>query len=725
MADVWARKGGDSAPSAEGRGHVPGPLVGREVESQALRTLMENHRLVTVAGEVGVGKSRLAAEAVAGVGARASVERVLGVGEGRVGVEAVADVGARGAVERVLGVGKGRLASDAVAGVGAQVAGPRVMVVRWPGGGQDAGSGGAGPEAPASLTAAVLEAAGGIHGRRRASAAGAGAGAGALAERLRAADVLLLLDDVDPVHAECVGMVQTLLEFVPSLRVLVTARRPLGLGGEAVLRLAPLSAEPADDDRAAPAVELFLERFLARAGAAFDSGDAELNSVADICRYVGGLPLAVELAAEQAARSSVGEVAARLEEHQCWLSAPDMAAPRHRSLRDAVAAAYVLCDRDERIVWARASILAGDFDESTAAFVCAGGGLAPARVPACLTRLSAIGVLTPVRDPGGIREPRYRMAPAAHDFGGERLREAREFEVAAERRAIHFHRVAALAENLWSLGSQPQAVRLVLDEAEGLRAMLEYAPRQPELAAAALESVLNLWFWWAVYDAADEGRRHLLRLLPMCRSDTLLIARGLCLAAWLTAYDDPCGANELLQHAWPAAVLAGDDATIGRIAHVQGMLALHGGDLERAAEQFQEAAGTIPPHAPGGLPPAVSLAALAVTQAERSPRAARRSARRALSQPGISGDAWACLVARHAQAFVDHSDGRTGRARQRAHRALAALDGRLPAPHGCAALRDLITDIDRGSRSGLPTVPVPRGCTAVALPAQAGSGVLG
>ncbi|MGW6753897.1 ATP-binding protein [Streptomyces sp. NPDC055006] len=697
MADVWTRKGGDSAPSAQDRGQVPGPLVGREPESRDLRALLENHRLVTVAGEVGVGKSRLAAEAVA---------------------EAVAhEVG-----ECVLGVGKGRPAAEEVAGVGAQGAGPRVVVVRWPEGVQDAGSD-AGPGSPVSLTAAVMEAAAGVHGRRGT------AGVGAVADRLRAADVLLFLDDVDPVHAECVGMVQTLLEFVPSLRVLVTARRPLGLGGEAVLRLAPLSAEPTDEHRTAPAMKLFLDRFLdrslERAGAGCDADDSDLSSVADICRYVGGLPLAVELAAEQAARSSVGEVAERLKEHQCWLSAPDMAAPRHRSLRDAVAAAYVLCDRDERIVWARASILAGEFDESTAAFVCAGGGLAPARVPACLTRLAAVGVLTPVRDPGGIREPRYRMAPAAHDFGGERLREAREFEVAAERRAIHFHRVAALAENLWSLGSQPQAVRLVLAEAEGLRTMLEYAPRQPELAAAALESVLNLWFWWAVYDAADEGRRHLLRLLPMCRSDTLLIARGLCLAAWLTAYGDPYGASELLQHAWPAAVLTGDDATIGRIAHVQGMLALHEGDLERATEQFQEAASTIPPHVSGGLPPAVSLAALAVTQAEQSPRAARRSARRALSQPGIHGDAWACLVARYAQAFVDHSDGRTGRARLRAHRALAALDGRLPAPHGCAALRDLITDIDRGSRSGLPTATVPRGLTGVAIPAQAGSGIPG
>lgn len=698
MAGVWTRRGGDRTPSAEDRGHVPGPLVGRERESQDLRTLLENHRLVTVAGEVGVGKSRLAAEAVADVVA-------LGARPG----------------ERVLGVGEGRLTAGAVVGVGAQGAGPRVMVVRWSEGGQDAGSG-AGPGTPASLAAAVMEAAAGIHGRRGA------AGVGAVADQLRAADVLLFLDDVDPVQAECVGMVQTLMEFVPSLRVLVTARRPLGLGGEAVLRLAPLSSEPADGHGTAPAAALFFDRFLDRSleqAGAFDADESELGSVADICRYVGGLPLAVELAAEQAARSSVGEVAERLKEHQCWLSAPDMAAPRHRSLRDAVAAVYVLCDRDERIVWARASILAGDFDESTAAFVCAGGGLAPARVPACLTRLAAVGVLTPVRDPGGIREPRYRMAPAAHDFGGERLREAKEFEVAAERRAIHFHRVAALAENLWSLGSQPQAVRLVLDEAEGLRAMLEYAPRQPELAAAALESVLNLWFWWAVYDAADEGRRHLLRLLPMCRSDTLLTARALCLAAWLTAYGDPYGASELLQHAWPAAVLTGDDATVGRIAHVQGMLALHEGDLERATEQFQEAASMIPPHVSGGLPPAVSLAALAVAQAEQSPRAARRSARRALSQPGMRGDAWACLVARYAQAFVDHSDGRTGRARLRAHRALAALDGRLPAPHGCAALRDLITDIDRGSRSGLPTATVPRGLTGVAIPEQPGSGILG
>ncbi|MFB6671431.1 AAA family ATPase [Streptomyces sp. NPDC056390] len=722
MADVWTRKGGDRAPSAEDRGHVPGPLVGRERESQDLRTLLENHRLVTVAGEVGVGKSRLAAEAIADVVALGAGEGVLGAGEGRPAGEAIAGVVAQGPGESVRGVGEDRIAAEAVAGFGARGAGPRIMVVRWSEGGQDAGCG-AGPGSPASLTAAVMEAAAGIHGRRGA------AGVGAVADRLRAADVLLFLDDVDPVHAECVGMVQTLMEFVPSLRVLVTTRRPLGLGGEAVLRLAPLSAEPADGHGTAPAAELFLDRFLdrslERAGASFDADESELSSVADICRYVGGLPLAVELAAEQAARSSVGEVAERLKEHQCWLSAPDMAAPRHRSLRDAVAAPYVLCDRDERIVWARASILAGDFDESTAAFVCAGGGLAPARVPACLTRLAAIGVLTPVRDPGGIREPRYRMAPAAHDFGGERLREAREFEVAAERRAIHFHRVAALAENLWSLGSQPQAVRLVLDEAEGLRAMLEYAPRQPELAAAALESVLNLWFWWAVYDAADEGRRHLLRLLPMCRSDTLLIARSLCLAAWLTAYGDPYGAGELLQHAWSAAVLAGDDATIGRIAHVQGMLALHEGDLERATEQFQEAANTIPPHVSGGLPPAVSLAALAVTQTQQSPRAARRSVRRALSQPGIRGDAWACLVARYAQAFVDHSDGRTGRARLRAHRALAALDGRLPAPHGCAALRDLITDIDRGSRSGLPTAAVPRGLTGVAIPKQADSGILG
>ncbi|MFG2332428.1 ATP-binding protein [Streptomyces sp. NPDC048604] len=648
-------------------GTPEGGLVGREAETEELRRLLERHRLVTLAGPVGIGKSRLAATV------------------------------------RTRGAGPAVNARPAVAGPrppGVRPRARRIVIVHWRG---------TRPAAPGALAAAVLHAATGTRPARRGRAPGASRpdplpDARVLAAHWRETDVLLVLDDVDPVHAESVGLVQTLLEHVPTLRVLVTARKPLGLGGEAVLRPAPLAVEPAAGRRLAPAVELFLER--ARA-AGVDADAVDLRAATDICRALGGLPLAVELAAAQLDRYDAAELAHRLDGHQVWLSGPRTALPRHRSLRDAVAAAYVLCDREERIAWGRASILAGPFDESTAVFVCSGGGLDAARAPACLARLAAIGVLTHERDPGGTREPRYRMTPAARDFGRERLAAAREYEVAAERRAVHVQRTAAVAENLWSTGSQRQALRLLHDEAEDLRAALEHAPRQPERAEAALETLLDLWFWWVVYDARDEGRRHLMQVLPLCPPDSPLTARGMWLAAWLGAAGHPEEAGELLRHAWPSAVLDGDDATVGRIAHVQGLLALYRGEPGRAAECFRMAADTVPPLAPGGPSPAVSLAALAVTLAGHAPRAARRSARRALRQPGIRSDSWSCLVARYASAFVDHQDGRGSRAWRRARRALDTLDERSPEPHGTAALRRLLADVESGVPSAVHAPPGP------------------
>ncbi|MGA5066451.1 hypothetical protein ACPB9E_22265 [Streptomyces exfoliatus] len=159
----------------------------------------------------------------------------------------------------------------------------------------------------------------------------------------------------------------------------------------------------------------------------------------------------------------------------------------------------------------------------------------------------------------------------------------------------------------------------------------------------------------------------------MCHEDHPAAVRGQWLEAWLTAGSDCGGAGELLSPAWTAAVMAGDDATVGRIAHVQGVLAMHRGDP--AAEHFQEAADTIPLGAPAGPSAAMSLAALAVVRSGIAPRAARRTARRVLTQSGVRGDSWACLVARYALALADHQEGRTGRALRRARRILASLDG--------------------------------------------------
>ncbi|MGW7411151.1 ATP-binding protein [Streptomyces sp. NPDC054863] len=695
------------------KGAVPGGLVGRGGERRALQELLDEHRLVTVVGGAGVGKSALVAltaRTSKGPWRRVVHVRWQGSGRGTPGALAAA------VYEAVTGAATGTRQ------------GPEAVTEGAAGGGAvtEGAAGGARPDPGA---AAGMRSVPGV-------AAGARPVPGAvefqaLVERFAATGVLLVLDDMDLVHRECVGLVQGLLMAVPGLRVLVSSRSALGLGEEQVLELTPLSTQaPEGGSGRSPAVQLFLDRAGDHAAGLGD--DPDLRSVTAICHALEGFPLAIELAAEQLDRHRPADLAELLEQDQCWLSRPWSGVRRHRSLRTAVGASYVLCDREVRIVWGRLSVLAGSFDESTAAVMCAGGSVLPHQVPSCLAQLAALHVLETVRAPGGLREPRYRMLRSARDFGAERLREAEEVEVAADRRAIHYRQISVVAESLWSSGSQAQAMRLVRDEQEDLRATLRHALHHPDHAELALETALNLWFWWAVHDGAEEGRGYLLQLLKLCPTDRQLTVRGLWLAAWLTSYSEPRAAGELLDRAWPAAVLAGDDAAIGWIAHVQGLLALGEGDARAAAEYFDQAARTVPAQAFGGPSAVVSLAALAVARTDFAPRAAQRAARRALTRPGIRSDAWACALARYAQALVDHHHGRSGRARRRAHRALASLEGPLPGPHGPTALRQLLTAVaaeaeaeaaaEAGARAGaqaeagaaapapalLPPVPRPR-----------------
>ncbi|QCB20823.1 hypothetical protein [Streptomyces sp. SS52] len=425
---------------------------------------------------------------------------------------------------------------------------------------------------------------------------------GALVRRLAAPGTLLFLDDVDPVHQECTGLVQRLLVALPDLRVLVTSRQVLGLGEEHVLALRPLAtSSPSGATRPAAAVELFLHR--ARAvGAGFPAGHTDVREVERICRSLEGVPHAVELAAEQLSRQSPHELAVVLERQQCWLHSDRARLSRHRSLRDSVGASYLLCERATRIVWARASAFAGAFDESAAVFLCAGGSVEPEQVPSSLAQLVAMKVLEPVREPGGLRRPRYRFTRAAREFGAARLRAAGEWEPALERRTAHCRQVGKVAESLWAAGCQNQAARLVAEEQEELTALLHQAQDDADLAESAWDIVVSLWFWWVVHGRAGQARDRLVQLLSSVPADEETAAKGRWLAAWLVAEADPGTAADLLARSWPQAVLSGDDATAGHIAHVQGLLALYAGDPRAAAGHFAEAACLVPPGTPSGLP---------------------------------------------------------------------------------------------------------------------------
>ncbi|MFI1715077.1 ATP-binding protein [Streptomyces litmocidini] len=636
-------------------------LVGRDGELAALRAAVSGHRLVTVTGAAGTGKSRLALAALTppSDGPARTVVRV----RWHDGIP----VGRRALTARV---------ARALSGAG----------LPWGVAGAPGGPGLSWDPAPVELAAPPRPA--------------------------PAGEVLLLLDDVDPVHTECIGLVQTLLMARPTVRVLVTARRPLGLGDERVIRLAPLPVEAAPGrPGASPAAELLVSRARERGW----TEEPDPTAVARVCRLLEGVPLALELAAGRLGEWTMEELAAHLETGQCRLSDPEPLLLRHRTLRTSIGAVHALCEPVQRTVWRRLSVFTGPFTEAAAVFVCLGSDLAPHEVPPALAVLSATGVLQTLGEAGAVRPPRYRMARAARDFGAERLAAAGEWTMTRDRHAVHFRGVAAVAETLWNTGLQRQAFQAVQDERDDLMALVHRAGDGAGDAETALETMLHLWFWWAVHDHAREGSGLLHGLLPRLPADSPLVARGRWLAAWLSAAWDPRTAHHLLSLAWPAAVLAGDDALLGRIAHVHGTLAWQRQDPVSAAQYYRQAADTTPSGAPWGPSPAVSLAALAVVQAHHAPAAAARTARRALAQPDCADDAWATALAHYARAFADHRSGHTGRARHRAGRALADLEARLDAPQARRALRLLLATLDLAATTAgapaprpRPHVPVPR-----------------
>ncbi|MFI9003765.1 ATP-binding protein [Streptomyces sp. NPDC053541] len=639
---VWAGQTGGVRLLERGGG--PQGLVGRETELAAVRGALRAHRLVSVTGAAGVGKSRLALAAVAP----------------------------------------------------AEAPWQAMVRVRWHDGVP------AGPRALAGRIAQALDAAGG--GYR-----GTGP-APELGEAVRAlpdGELLLILDDVDPVHAQCAGIVQSLLMALPALRVLVTARRPLGLGDEHVVRLAPLATGPA------------AELLRASAEAHGVPGEPDPAAVARVCRLLEGNPLAIELAAAQLTDLPADALADRLQDGQCWLAATGPLLKRHRSWRASLGAVHALCEPAARKAWRRLSVFAGDFTERAAVFVCEGADLSPDRVPGALAHLTAIGALERGSELGAVLEPRYRMTRAARDFGAERLAAAGESAAARGRHARHCRSTAAVAETLWNTGLQQQAVRLVQDELADLTALVRRGAHDTGHAEIALETVLHLWFWWVAHERAREGAGHVLALLPRLPAADRLTARGQWLAGWLTTGADPATAQRLLDRAWPVAVLSGDDALVGRIAHVHGTLAWQRGELATAAAHYRHAADTVPPLAPGGPTPAVSLAALAIVHSATAPARAVRTARRALAQRTGHHDTWATALAQYARALADLRAGHPGRARRRAERALGHLDARLDAPQPRAALRRLLDTLpeDTGPGAGpAPATPHPPAPASAPVP---------
>jgi non-specific serine/threonine protein kinase len=264
------------------------------------------------------------------------------------------------------------------------------------------------------------------------------AGTSTIAERLaghlREKHFLLILDNFEHV-AEAAPGISDLLSSCPFLSVLVTSRMRLRLTGEHEYPLPPLplpeAETPHDYDRLAgfAAVRLFVERAQALQPD-FALTENNVHTVAEICRRLDGLPLAIELAAARVAHLPPAALLKRLERRLPLLTGGARDQPaRQQTMGDAIAWSYDLLTPDEQALFRRMAVFVGGCTLEAAETVAGDG----ADVLDGVLSLAARSLLWQTQEPDG--EPRYRMLETVREYGLERLAESGEEAAVRDRHA--------------------------------------------------------------------------------------------------------------------------------------------------------------------------------------------------------------------------------------------------------------------------------------------------
>jgi non-specific serine/threonine protein kinase len=405
-----------------------------------------------------------------------------------------------------------------------------------------------------------------------------------LAAHLRGRHVLVVLDNCEHLVAASADLAERLLRSCPGLTILATSREPLGVPGESAWRVPSLSPEGA---RA-----LFTER--ARSVRPdFQASGVDAAAIAQLCRRLDNIPLALELAAARTNALSVQEIAERLDDRFRLLSGGARTAmPRQQTLRAMVDWTYDALSDDERRLFEHLAVFGSSFSLEAAEQVTGrdGGGDAEPHVVDTLAGLVNKSLVL-AEGPGPDGRTRYRLLETMRHYARERLAESGE---AAAVRLRHLRRaVAVAAEAEAALDGPGQAAVLDRLEAEhdDLRVALAWGTSggDPE---PALRLAVSLTRFWEVRGHLSEGRGWLEAALAAGGGSELPGLRALALngaAVLAQRQGDYAAAHGLYEHS--LALRRRLDDRLGIAAALVGLANLSAlqGRLAKARAQFEEA----------------------------------------------------------------------------------------------------------------------------------------
>jgi predicted ATPase/class 3 adenylate cyclase len=354
-----------------------------------------------------------------------------------------------------------------------------------------------------------------------------------LRDQLRDREMLLVLDNFEQV-VEAASVASDLLDAAPRMRILITSREPLHVAGEQELAVPPMAlpdareTEEPDDLMRCESVALFVQR-----AAAVDPGfrltEANAPAVAELCRRLDGLPLAIELAASRVKLLSPRAILERLEHRLQLLTGGPVDLPaRQRTLREAIGWSHDLLEENERMVLRRLSVFAGGWTLDAADAVASPGRELGRDSLEVLSSLVDKSLVRRVSTAEG--EVRFGMLELIREFGAEQLEGADEDEETRDGHAFFFLEMAEAAEpHLRGLERKRWLDQLELDH-DNLRAALRRA-LDTSHTDNGMRLVAALWRFWHLHGHLAEGRRWAEEVLALPGSSARTTSRARALTA--------------------------------------------------------------------------------------------------------------------------------------------------------------------------------------------------
>ncbi len=360
-----------------------------------------------------------------------------------------------------------------------------------------------------------------------------------LVRSLRGRQMLLILDNCEHLVAGCAALTEQLLRNCPALRILTTSREPLRVAGERVWRVPPLTLPVQATNRAARRsdVQSEAERLLIERATAFRSdfqvSAANAVAVAGVCHRLGGIPLALELAAAQLVVLSAEQLVSRLDDHAgIALSGGRTAPARQQTLQSAFDWSYGLLLEGERRLFDRLAVFSGSWQLDAAEQVCADGE----PDVSILHRLAQLVTKSLVTAEERDRVMRFQLLEPVRQYALKHLQAGGDDAELRTRHLVHYLALAEQADPQFWRGEHARWFRRFDRELGNVRAALAWSLSGDETRAElGLRLASALWRYWDLRGYLSEAQGWLVRLLDRVKEPNAVRARGLAVAGYFVA----------------------------------------------------------------------------------------------------------------------------------------------------------------------------------------------